>query len=228
MSPKLPQRTPVELERLPFVSIARPTPLESMRALLRSAGTSLLDGLQVNGFFARDAPTILLATDIKDFTGTVERLGDTVGQQLIRAHNELLRSCLKRHRGREVYHAGDGILAAFGSAGYALRCAIAIQRRLQEYNLAHPDAPLQVRMGLHAGQPLREENRLFGSCVNITVRVCAAAAAEHILATDLVLALAAPETFCFEDRGSFTLKGVSSRMRLHELGWQRNSTGALN
>lgn len=224
MPPKPPQHTPVARTSLPFVNLALLTSLESVRALLRSAGSSLLDGLSANGFLGRDAPTILLATDIQDFTGTVERLGDTVGQQLIRAHNELLRGCLRLHRGREVYHAGDGILAAFNSAGHALRCAIAIQRRLQDYNQLHPTAPLQVRMGLHAGQPLREENRLFGSCVNITVRVCAAAAAEHILATDLVLALAGPETFCFEDRGTFTLKGVSSRMRLHELSWQRSSS----
>lgn len=164
----------------------------------------------------------LLATDIEGFTRTVRRLGDGYGRTLIRTHNRLLRDCLQRNRGREVAHTGDGILAAFGSLRRAIACAAEMQRALQRYNVGHDDAPLRVRIGLHVGAPLPEEGRLFGSCVNETVRICSAAQAGRVLVSELVWQLATNGEFQFSDSGLFDLKGLDQPLHLYELDW---STG---
>jgi class 3 adenylate cyclase len=125
---------------------------------------------------------------------------------------------LSRYGGREVTHTGDGILAAFRSLSQAIACAAAIQRALREYNGTH-DPALRVRIGLHAGRPLPEEDRLFGSCVNVTVRVCAAAQAGRVLCSELVRELASSSSFRFRDSGLFELKGIEQPLRLYELVW---------
>jgi class 3 adenylate cyclase len=172
--------------------------------------------------------TTLLATDLEEFTPMIERLGDMRAQAIMHAHNELMRSCLRRFQGREVAHTGDGILASFRSAANALRCAMAMQRGLTEHNRRHPLTPLRARIGLHAGMPLPEEDRLFGSCVNITVRVCSVTRAGCILASEAVLGQLGVHEFRFREHGYVKLKGISAPQQLHELAWQPSLPEVLN
>ena len=195
---------------------------EGLRAKLRVARERLLDGANHHALTGRDtyAPvTTLLATDLEGFTPMLERLGDMRAQQLMHTHNEILRACLKRHHGREVVHTGDGVIASFRSARHGMRCAVAMQRGMAEHNLRNPGTPLRVRIGLHAGTPLPEEDRLFGACVNVTVRVCSVTPPGDILTSDAVLAQLEEHDFPVQDRGSFTLKGITAPVRLHELSW---------
>jgi class 3 adenylate cyclase len=162
---------------------------------------------------------VLLCTDLEGFTSTVQRLGDARAQALIHTHNQLLRRCLQRCRGQEVTHTGDGILASFRSVAHAVECATAMQLELRAHNQVHGNTPLKARIGLHVGAPLPEEGRLFGSCVNITVRVCAAAKAECVYVSDVFRQLAADHRCRLRDRGVFALKGIEAPLRLHELMW---------
>lgn len=199
---------------------------ETLRAGLRLARERWFDPAVAS---RSGAPlTTLLATDLEDFTPMIERLGDIRGQEIMHAHNELMRSCLRRHAGHEVAHTGDGILASFRTATSALRCAIAMQRSLEEYNRRHPLTPLKARIGLHAGMPLPEEDRLFGSCVNITVRVCSVTRAGSIMASAAVLSQLDRHDFRFHDRGRVALKGISLPQQLHELHWEPSLPQTLN
>jgi len=67
-------------------------------------------------------------TDMEGSTALAQRLGDAMAQELLRAHNAVIRDALKAHGGSEVKHTGDGIMASFGSTAKALECAVAIQR----------------------------------------------------------------------------------------------------
>jgi adenylate cyclase len=199
-----------------------------LRARLRFARERLSDGRSSQTGDEALRLTTLLATDMEAFTPMLERLGDSRAQQLMHAHNEILRSCLRRNHGREVAHTGDGVLASFRSPVHAMRCAIAMQRRLQAHNLENPGTPLRIRIGLHAGVPLPEEDRLFGACVNVTVRVCSVAKPGAILASDVVLRLLEGQSvFRFIDRGSVALKGIRIPRQLHEVVWQLQAAPAL-
>ena len=205
--------------------------VEGLRARLRFARERLRDGWSAQESGPRGSlgsVMTLLATDLEGFTPMLERLGDMRAQQLMHIHNEILRSCLRRHHGREVDHTGDGVIAAFRSARHAMRCAMAMQRCLAAHNDGHPDTPLRVRIGLHAGIPLPEEDRLFGTCVNVTVRVCGVTAPGAILTSDAVLDQLDASEFCLLDRGRFPLKGIAAPLRLHALRWQRTLPEELN
>jgi class 3 adenylate cyclase len=192
-----------------------------LRAGLRVARERFRAGLVAEAGLEEDsAPlTVLLATDLEGFTPMLERLGDVRAQEIMHAHNQILRDCLKRHHGEEVLHTGDGVLAKFRSPVSAVRCAMAMQRRFRAYRERHPSTPLRVRIGLHAGVPLPEEDRLFGTCVNVTVRVCSVAKPDAILVSNVVLRLLDGHPFRFVDRGPVALKGIRAPQELHEVVW---------
>ncbi|MGH2404862.1 MAG: LuxR C-terminal-related transcriptional regulator, partial [bacterium] len=105
---------------------------------------------------------VILFTDMVGSTGLTERLGDANAQEIVRAHNSAVRDCLQRHGGREIKQTGDGIMAAFDSASAAVQCAIDVQTTLSDRTREHPDAPIEVRIGLNAGEPVSEGDDLYG------------------------------------------------------------------
>jgi class 3 adenylate cyclase len=166
-----------------------------------------------------EALLAILVTDLEAFTPLVLRLGDAAAQRVMRVHNRALRDCLGAHAGREIAHTGDGVLAAFRSVARALTCAAEMQFSLRRFSRTHPQTPLRVRIGIHAGEPLPEDGRLFGTCVNTAVRICSVTQAAHVLVSDVVCQLAAGRDFEFHHRGRYALKGLKDPLRLHELCW---------
>jgi class 3 adenylate cyclase/pimeloyl-ACP methyl ester carboxylesterase len=158
----------------------------------------------------------ILFTDIEDSTALTQRLGDATAQELVRAHNTIVREALRAHGGTEIKHTGDGIMASFHSASGALECAAAIQRAVE----AQADAHLRVHIGLNAGEPVAEEHDLFGTSVQLARRICDAAKGGEILASDVVRQLAAGKNFLFADRGETALRGFEDPVRLYEVRWR--------
>ncbi len=58
----------------------------------------------------------------------------------------------------------------------ALECAISMQRAFAEHNEA-AEEPIRVRIGLNAGEPIAEDDDLFGTAVNLAARICSQAEA---------------------------------------------------
>jgi adenylate cyclase len=108
-------------------------------------------------------------------------------------------------------------MVSFTSASKAVECAMAIQQTLAQHNQESPDLPIRVRIGLNAGEPIAEEQDLFGTSVIVASRIAERAQAGQILVSDVVRQLAAGKGFTFEERGRVTLKGLSERFRLYEV-----------
>src|SRR5205823_2265566 len=89
----------------------------------------------------------ILFTDLVGSTALTQRLGDAAAQDLLRAHNTIVRERLREHGGTELKNMGDGFMASFPSGSRALECAIAIQQAFAAYN--------------DALKGIRERQRLF-------------------------------------------------------------------
>ncbi len=105
-------------------------------------------------------------------------------------------------------------MASFSTATSALRCGIAIQRGVASHVEEHPETPLRVYVGLNAGEPIAEEDDLFGTAVDFAARICDHAEPGQILASNVVRELAEGKDFLFEDRGEHELKGIDELQRL--------------
>jgi class 3 adenylate cyclase/tetratricopeptide (TPR) repeat protein len=168
---------------------------------------------------ATQALRIILVTDMEGSTALIQRLGDATAYELLRIHNTIIRGCLNTHNGTEVTHTGDGIEASFASAASAVDCAVAIQQAFARHNQSYPTAPIRVRIGLNAGEPIPSEGRLFGTAVHASFRICARAQPGQILVSDIVQRLTVGKGFAFVNRGRIALKGLSGRVQLYEVQW---------
>ncbi|HKZ74994.1 MAG TPA: adenylate/guanylate cyclase domain-containing protein, partial [Steroidobacteraceae bacterium] len=88
-----------------------------------------------------------------------------------------------------------------------------------QHNADHPDAVINVRIGLNAGEPVREQNDLFGQAVQLASRICAQAEPGQILASNVVRELVAGKGFLFADQGTAELRGLEDPVRLYEVRW---------
>ena len=161
----------------------------------------------------------ILFTDMEGSTALTQRLGDAKARDVLRQHERMVREALRSHSGSEVKTMGDGFMASFSSATKALECAIAMQRAFAEHNESAAE-PILVRVGLNAGEPIAEEDDLFGTAVNLAARICANAEAGQILAPIVVRELAAGKQFMFADLGETELRGFEDPVRLFEVRWR--------
>jgi len=164
----------------------------------------------------------VLFTDIVGHTAIMRRLGDEKGREVLREHERITREALRQHGGTEVKTMGDGFLASFSSVTKAVECAIAMQTAFAAHNAAQAEpveAPIRVRIGLSAGEPIEEEGDIFGETVILAARVAAKAEGGEILASLAVRELCAGKGFLFADRGEVALRGFEDPVRLYELRW---------
>src|SRR5437870_10743139 len=170
----------------------------------------------------------VLFTDIVGSAALKTSQGDATAQELVRGHFDLLRQQVESHGGREVKTLGDGRTATVLSPRSALTSAIAMQRALADGNRTKPpEQQVQVRVGLNAGEAIREDGDLFGSTVDAAARICAKAAGGQILTSETVRGVVgATKDIQFADRGRFRLKGFPDRWRLVEVVWQEEAPAA--
>jgi class 3 adenylate cyclase len=161
----------------------------------------------------------VLFTDVEGSTVLTQRLGDAKAREVLRTHERIVREALKAHGGSEVKTMGDGFMASFSSATRALECAIAMQRAFAEHNES-AEEPIRVRIGLNAGEPIAEEEDLFGTAVILAARIAAKAEGGQIVASDVVRQLVAGKGFLFSDRGDVALRGFEDPVRLYDVGWR--------
>ena len=174
---------------------------------------------------APDGTVTILFTDIAGSTVLNERLGDARWVELLREHNGLIRAQVAAHRGFEVKNQGDGFMLAFGSAVDGLRCAIGIQETLVDQG---GDGPVvAVRIGLHTGEAIKEDDDFFGRHVALAARIGNAAQAGQILASGLVQALTdSSGEFRFDRGQDVPLKGIDGPQRVHRVLWRPEDTVA--
>lgn len=169
-----------------------------------------------------EGPLAILFTDVEGSTDLRNKRGDEVAQQILRAHDEIVKEAARKGDCRQIKGLGDGMMAVFGSVRKAIASAVEIQRDLADYNHASEDVGLSVRIGINAGEVIAEGDELMGAAVNAAHRIAAQAAGGQILVSDVVKQLAGPTAgVWFRDLGRFELKGFPEPWGLHEVVWNR-------
>jgi eukaryotic-like serine/threonine-protein kinase len=174
---------------------------------------------------APDGTVTIMFSDIEDSTVLTERLGDRGWQELLRKHNALIREQLRVHDGYEVKTMGDGFMVAFQSAKKGLDCAIAIQRAFDGQSGEHAEH-VKVRIGLHAGEAIKDGDDFYGKNVILASRVAGKAVGDEILVSSLVRALveSSVEPGTFADSRDVELKGLAGTHTVHTVQWRSVST----
>ena len=161
----------------------------------------------------------IMFTDLEGSTQMISALGDDKSMELLRLHNALTRDALRAHSGREIQQTGDGFMTSFTSAVSAVECAIDIQKTMAKHNDENPTAVMYLRIGINAGEPVRNDKQLYGASVNLAARLCAHAKPASILVAQVVRDISVGKKIPFLDRGEFEPKGFHRPMPLFEVAW---------
>jgi class 3 adenylate cyclase len=160
----------------------------------------------------------VMFTDLVGSTGLAEQLGDTTWHEMLAAHRQLVRQCVHDHQGTEVGTQGDGFLVRFATPDSAVACAMSLQRQMDESRQGGSFVP-ELRVGLHAGEAVADDNDLVGRVINLAARVTDAAEPGEIIITEPVADHLSPG-IPLVDRGLRTLKGFAQPRHLLAIAWR--------
>ncbi|MDX1469077.1 MAG: tetratricopeptide repeat protein [Acidimicrobiia bacterium] len=160
----------------------------------------------------------LVSADVAGYSKLMAQ--DEVGTvRTLTAYREEMGVLTKQHGGRVVDSPGDNILMEFPSATDAVEAAIEMQRVIAARNESLPDERrLRFRMGLHLGEVLVEDDRIYGDGVNIAARIEAVAAPGGVAMSDSVYSQVVNKVDAeYRDMGDYELKNIDRSIRIHQL-----------
>jgi class 3 adenylate cyclase len=161
----------------------------------------------------------LMFTDIVVSTDLVRTLGEDRWENLLRWHDNELRSLLARHQGVEVSHTGDGFFVTFDRPSDAVEAAVAIQRRMTEHRREAGFAPW-VRIGIHNAEVTKDGADYRGQGVHVASRVGGVAGEEEIVISSAALAAVGEIKFPISEPRSVELKGVLEPVEVLIVDWR--------
>jgi adenylate cyclase len=161
----------------------------------------------------------ILAADIAGYS---RLMGDDDERTLrdLKAHRvALIDPKITEHRGRIVKTTADGALVEFASVVDAVRCAVEIQRGMDERNAAIPiDRRIEFRIGINVGDVIIDGDDIYGDGVNVAARLEALAAPGGICVSRVVRDQVRDKLdFSFEDMGEQQVKNIARPVRVHRV-----------
>ncbi len=153
----------------------------------------------------------IVFTDIVGYSALMGRDEQKAFDVLIK-NRQLQKPIVEAHRGRLLKEMGDGMMASFSTATDAVNAAI----QILEKSMA--DSHFQLRIGIHLGEVVFENEDVFGDGVNIASRIQAVALPGSIYISDAVAANVTNKRgiqtrFVKEEK----LKNIDSPVRIYEV-----------
>ena len=105
----------------------------------------------------------ILFSDVSDFANTMGTDENMAMDQILR-HKEIVSHALQDYNGQLIKDMGDGLFIKFSSALASVQCAIKIREMTNIENFS-------IRIGIHMGDVIIQNNDVFGSGVNIASRI---------------------------------------------------------
>jgi class 3 adenylate cyclase/ABC-type branched-subunit amino acid transport system substrate-binding protein len=156
-----------------------------------------------------------LFADLRGYTDFVEGHGAAAAASLLSRYRALARDAIGRFGGAEIKTEGDSFYVVFSSVSSAVRCGLALTTDARAASAEHPDEPIHVGVGVHAGETIELDDGYVGSAVNIAARICGQAGAGEVVVSETVRALT--RTLLpveFKSRGRRELKGIAEPIEL--------------
>jgi adenylate cyclase len=147
----------------------------------------------------------LAAILFADMTGYTAMMQDNehLARQKRKRFKETLETTIEKHEGKILQNYGDGSLCIFNSAINSVSCAVSMQQQLQL------EPKVEVRIGIHIGDIVMEDESIFGDGVNLASRVESLAVPGGIFISEKVYdEIKNHENIKTRDLGFFELKNV--------------------
>ncbi|AXI56434.1 hypothetical protein C1J05_19700 [Sulfitobacter sp. JL08] len=156
----------------------------------------------------------ILAADVVGFSKMMGEDEASTLDAISQFRTKILGPEVLGNRGKVVKSMGDGWLVEFGSVVDAINCSMKVQDKLRNLD------KLKLRIGVHIGDVIHQEDDIFGEGVNIAARLEAIANPGGIAISDITYAsLDGTLTPSFDDAGQRKLKNIARPINI----WIRGS-----
>lgn len=150
----------------------------------------------------------IVFTDIVGFTKLTAE-DQSKASALLKQQRELFRPIVDSYKGMWVKEMGDGLLLTFDTVTDAVNCCIKLQGASKQID------NLDLRIGIHQGEILIEENDIIGDDVNVAARIEPFSAPGGIAISNKVNdALVREANFTTKYLGKPKLKGVGQKVEV--------------
>lgn len=167
----------------------------------------------------RQKNVTIVFTDIIDSTHYWHHHGDVQGRLMVDRLNRILFLMVKRFNGRVVKTIGDSVMALFYRNTDALDASIAIQQALSKLRHEESDFVMRVRIGMHSGEAIVEENDVFGDVVNVAARIESQSSTDGIYLNEWMTNQLPVNRYYFTLANAFVPKGKDREMQLFHCQW---------
>jgi len=172
--------------------------------------------------------TILLS-DIVGFTERTSRQSRRDTDRLLRDHNNLLPPLATRFSGRVIKSMGDAFLITFRSPTDAVRCAMAFQDAVTEFNRSRPpNQQFHIRVALNVGEVRIADGDVHGDAVNVAARVEAFTPVDDIYITEALYLVMNRVEVQAELVGEKSLRGVPDPVQVYRVLPRPAGNGAID
>ncbi len=150
----------------------------------------------------------ILFADMTGYTALMQE-DEQMARVKRRRLKDVLEATIGRYNGKILQYSGDGSLSIFSSAIDSVGCAIEIQHQLKE------DPKVDIRIGIHTGDVIIEEDAIYGDGVNLASRIESLAVPGSIFISDKVYdEIKNQPVFSTRELGYFELKNIKFPVRV--------------
>jgi adenylate cyclase len=159
----------------------------------------------------------IVFVDVSKFTEFTADKGDDAARKLLQRLDDAVAKSIKPVRGEVVKKLGDGYLLAFPTGSQAVRGAASLRERVRRSRGSQNEFPLRLRIAVHVGEPLVEQDDLLGHDVNITARLLDFAEPDEIVATEAAKEAAEKrlKKISFGNDRIVKIRGLATKVRIY-------------
>ncbi len=151
----------------------------------------------------------ILFADMTGYTALMQE-NELLARQKRKRLKDVLEETIGRFNGKVLQYYGDGSLSIFNSAIDSVRCSIDIQQQLQQN-----EPKVDLRMGIHTGDVIIEEEAIYGDGVNLASRIESLAVPGGIFISEKVYdEIRNQDNITTREMGYFELKNVKHPVRI--------------
>ena len=150
----------------------------------------------------------IMFTDMVGFTALMQS-DEALANAKRERHKTVMETAVKNFSGKILQYYGDGTLCIFNSAIEGVNCAIRIQEQLAQ------EPRVDLRIGIHSGDILWEEDGVYGDGVNIASRIESLSVPGGVFISEKVYDdIKNQKDIKTHEIGSFELKNVRQPIRV--------------
>jgi adenylate cyclase len=155
----------------------------------------------------------LAAIMFTDIVGYTRLMGsdETKAFEILRKNRRIQKPIIRKYRGKWLKEMGDGILASFDSVTDAIHCAAEIQHTAKKQDIG-------LRIGIHLGEVVFEDEDVLGDGVNVASRLEELAEPGCIYVSGAIYKnVKNKEGITAEFMGEKTLKNVDEPLKIYKV-----------